>query len=105
MGGGVFDMTRHTISPQYWRGKHEIIYNVGFNEEHDISVCENNLYENLISYTDSEHFINSIVLHMFEYSLVVDAADGICSVSHRGVTIWWPIYISHGFSAHPFNVK
>ena len=28
-----------------------------------------------------------------------------CSASHRGVTIWWPIYISRGFSAHPFNVK
>ena len=22
-----------------------------------------------------------------------------------GVTIWWPIYISRGFSAQPFNVK
>ena len=28
-----------------------------------------------------------------------------CSVSHRGVTIWRPIYISRDFSAHPFNVK
>ena len=28
-----------------------------------------------------------------------------CSDSHRGVTIWWPIYISRGFSAQPFNVK
>ena len=27
------------------------------------------------------------------------------SVSHPGVTIWWPIYISRGFSARPLNVK
>ena len=27
-----------------------------------------------------------------------------CSVSHRNVTIWWPIYISHGFSAHPCEI-
>ena len=28
-----------------------------------------------------------------------------CSVSHRGVTIWWLINISGGFSAQPFHVK
>ena len=27
------------------------------------------------------------------------------SVSHPGVTIWWPIYIFRGFSARPLNVK
>ena len=29
----------------------------------------------------------------------------LSELSHRGVMIWWPIYISRGFSADPFNVK
>ena len=29
----------------------------------------------------------------------------ICSVSHIGVTIWWPIYISRGFSAQPIQCE
>ena len=36
---------------------------------------------------------------------ILDRRRMTCSVSYSCVTIWWPIYISHGFSAHPFNVK
>ena len=62
------------------------------------------LYTRLPTYNILDNTI-SLQVNTSRFWLEYSRRRGTCSVSHRGVTILRPIYISRGFSAHPFNVK
>ena len=58
---------------------------------------------------DIFHFLHAICKEMTEkeraFFIFLFYTGGPEALSHPGVTIWWPIYISRGFSARSLNVK